>query len=120
MPFTIDKNSLLIRGRKGDTASLVFDFNQDISDYTVYFLIKKSINSSEAIIEKIYRNPEENSITVKLTTEDTNKLSVLSNSYNTYYWGLKVTKGTDFAQTIIPTEFKNPPMMYIYPEIGEA
>lgn len=118
MPFTIDEDSLLIKGRKGDTASFTFDFNQNISDYTVHFYVKKNISSSESVIEKEYINPTTTYVNVELTTEDTEQLSSLTNSYNTYYWGLKINNGTGFAQTIIPQEFANPPMMYIYPEIG--
>lgn len=118
MPFTIDESSLLIKGRKGDTASFTFNFNQDISAYTVSFYIKKNMNVSETIIEKEYKNPVSTSVTVNLTTEDTEKLTAQANSYTTYYWGLKISNGVNFAQTIIPQEFKNPPMMYIYPEIG--
>lgn len=118
MPFTLDEDSLLIKGRKGDTASFTFNFNQSMSDYTVNFYVQKNINSTETIIEKSYTNPAGTSVTVNLTTEDTQKLSALNNSYNTYYWGLKITNGKDFAQTLIPQEFNNPPMMYIYHEIG--
>lgn len=117
MPFKIEKDSLLIKGRKGDTASLSFDFNQDISDYTIHFYISKKVDFSDVIIEKTYAYPAEKIITVKLTTEDTEKLSSSIN-YGTYYWGLKITKGTDFAKTLIPQEFENPPMMYVYPKIG--
>lgn len=118
MPFTIDENSLLIKGRKGDTASFTFNFNQSISDYSIHFYVKKNVNTNEVVIEKKYENPVSSSITVNLTTEDTKKLSALNNSYNTYYWGLKIANGNEFAQTIIPQEFKSPPLMYIYPEIG--
>lgn len=118
MPFTIDEESLLIKGRKGDSASFTFNFNKDVSAYSVYFYVKKNMNSSDTIIEKEYKNPSSPCVTVNLSTEDTEKLTALNNSYNTYYWGLKIANGTEFAQTIIPQEFKNPPMMYIYPEIG--
>jgi len=120
MPFTIEEDSLLIRGRKGDTASLTFNFEQDISAYTVHFYIKRNINDIAAVIEKEYTNPTDSSVVINLTTEDTNKLNAQANSYTTYYWGLKITNGNDFAQTIIPQEFKNPPMMYIYPTIEGA
>ncbi|MFA7657991.1 MAG: hypothetical protein WCY19_01000 [Candidatus Gastranaerophilaceae bacterium] len=118
MPFTLEENSLLIRGRRGDTASFTFNFGQDISAYTVHFYIKKNIDDTVPVIEKEYANPVMTSVVVNLTTEDTEKLSAKTNSYTTYYWGLKVNIGSNFAQTIIPQEFKNPPMMYIYPEIG--
>lgn len=118
MPFTIDENSLLIKGRKGDTASFTFDFKQDISAYTVSFYVKKNLNSSEVIIEKNYVNPSTSSVTVNLTAVDTNKLSAKADTYVTYFWGVKIKSGNDFVQTIIPQEFKNPPMLYVYPEIG--
>lgn len=118
MPFTIDKDSLLIKGRKGDSASFTFNFNQDISDYTVHFYIKKNLSNTDTIIEKSYTKPATNAVTVNLTTDDTKLLASTANSYSTYYWGLKINSGKEFAQTIIPQEFKNPPMIYIYPEIG--
>lgn len=117
MPFTIDEDSLLIKGRKGDSASLNLDFNQELSGYTICFYVQKNINSTEAIIEKLYANPTGSAVTIKLTPEDTNKLSVGTN-YSTYYWGVKISKDSDFAKTLIPQDFKTPPMMYIYPEIG--
>lgn len=120
MPFTIDEDSLLIKGRKGDTASFTFNFNRDISQYDVHFFIKKSMNDPVALIEKTYTKPSVKSITVNLSTEDTGNLSAKSGAYNVYYWGLKINKGTEFAQTLIPQEFKNPPMIYVYPEIGEV
>jgi len=118
MPFTIDEGSLMIKGRKGDTASFVFNFGQDISAYTVDFYIKKNIGDKVAVIDKTYTNQTTKSVVVDLTSEDTNKLLAQANSYSTYYWGLKIAIGTEFAQTLIPQEFKNPPMMNIYPAIG--
>jgi hypothetical protein len=118
MPFTIDEDSLLIKGRKGDTASFTFEFNRNMSNYTVHFYVKKNINDSSSVIEKTYANPTTTAVTVALTTADTELLSATANSYNTYYWGLKINTGTNFAQTVIPQEFNNPPMMFIYPEIG--
>ena len=118
MPFTIDEDSFLIKGRKGDTAAFTFEFDYDMSDYTVHFYVKKNLSSTECIIEKVYTNPIGASVDVDLTSEDTEKLTSMTNSYNTYCWGLKINKGSDYVETIIPREFKNPPMMYIYPEIG--
>ncbi len=118
MPFTINEDSLLIKGRKGDTASFTFDFNQDISDYTVNFYVKKNISDGAPIIEKEYVNPSTQVVTVNLSNADTEMFSSRTDSYSTYYWGLRISKGGDFVQTIIPQEFKNPPMMHIYPEIG--
>ncbi len=118
MAFTIDESSLLIKGRQGDTASFTFNFSQDMSAYTVHFYVKKNLNDAEALIEKEYANSTTGSITVNLTSTDTEKLTSKGSGYGVYYWGVKINNGIDFAQTIIPQEFKNPPMMYIYPEIG--
>ena len=118
MPFTIDEETLLIKGRKGDTASFTFNFNQDISNYTVSFYIKKTLNAVTPVIEKSYANPNSTAVTVNLTIADTENLSSVPNSYSTYYWGIKLSRGEDFAQTIIPQGFNNPPQMYIHPEIG--
>lgn len=118
MPFIIDKDSLLIKGRKGDSASFTFDFNQNISNCTIHFYVKKNLNSTEAIIEKEYTNLSTPSVTVTLTSEDTEKLAAQVGTYNTYYWGLKISNGINYVETVIPKEFNNPPLMYIYPEIG--
>ena len=118
MPFTIDEDSLLIKGRQGDTAAFTFNFSQDISDCTIHFYVKKNMDSTEVILDKKYANPTSSSVTIMLTTEDTGKLTAIANAYSTYYWGLKICKGPTFAQTIIPQEFNNPPMMYFYPEVG--
>lgn len=120
MPFTINEDSLLIKGRRGDTAAFTFNFEEDISKYTVNFYIKKNINDKETVIEKEFKNPSNSCLTVNLSTDDTNKLCSQADTYNTYFWGLRISSGTDFAQTIIPQEFKNPPMMYIYPSIEGA
>lgn len=119
MPFTIDSTTLLIKGRKGDSASFTFNFNQDISTYTVSFYIKNNPMAATALIEKNYANPITNSVTVDLTPAETDTLTSKANSYGTYYWGLKISNGVDFAQTVIPSGFVDPPKMYIYPEIGD-
>lgn len=118
MPFTIEDNSLIIRGRRGDTASFTFNFEQDISAYTVHFYIKKNISDKEALIEKIYTNQQNKTVVVNLDTEDTEKLSAQPDAYTNYFWGLKINIGNEFAQTLIPQGFDNPPEMLIYPAIG--
>lgn len=117
MPFILDEKTMIISGRRGDTASFNFDFNQDMSGYTVSFYVKQ-LNSQDIIIEKNYTNIVDSSVLVNLTTADTQKLVSQTNSYIPYSWGLKISKGIDFAQTVIPQENENPPMMYVYSEIG--
>ena len=47
MPFIIDENTLLIRGRKGDSASFTFNFNLDLADYDEHFYVKKNVTDSD-------------------------------------------------------------------------
>lgn len=119
MSFTIDEDSLTIKGRKGDSAEFTFNFDKDISSYTVSFYVKKGVNDTTALIEKTYTNQIGQNVTVMLTPADTNKLTSKANSYSTYFWGLRISIGNTFAQTLIPSGFSPAPMMYIYPEIGE-
>lgn len=117
MSFSIDEDSLTIKGRKGDTASFTFEFENNLSGYALDFVIKKGINDSEPIITKSFANLSTNSIVVNLTSEDTTKFSVPSNTYGTYYWGLKISNGRDFVQTLIPDNLGNPPLFLVYNEV---
>lgn len=116
MSFTIDEESLTIKGRRGDTASFTFEFENDLTDYTLDFEIKKGLDG-DAIIKKSFSNPTNNTAVVCLTSEDTEKFSVLKNSYGTYYWGLKLRKGIEFSQTLIPEGLGTPPLFLVYSEV---
>lgn len=117
MSFTIDEDSLTIKGRKGDTASFTFEFENNLSGYALDFVIKKGVNDSEPIITKSFSNLSTNSIAINLTSEDTAKFSVPPNTYGTYYWGLKISNGRDFVQTLIPDDLGNPPLFLVYNEV---
>lgn len=118
MAFTIDKESLLIKGRRGDSASFTLNFDFDLSAYNVYFYVKKNIASSTTIIEKEYKNPSGTSLAISLTSADTRLLTSVANTFSTYYWGVKLSSGDDYVETIIPNDFSHFPMMLVYPEIG--
>ena len=120
MPFIIDENTLLIKGRKGDSASFTFNFDIDLTGYNIHFYVKKNVNDvdSKIVIKKDYTSPVGNALTVELTPADTIKLLDQANSYSVYFWGLKISKGNSYAQTLIPDDFSTPPMMHIYPQIG--
>lgn len=120
MPFTLDEESLLIKGRRGDTASFTFDFNQDISNYTVHFYVQRNIGDTKALISKEYKNPTSQAITVELNSSETANLAAKINSYSIYYWGIKISLGNNFVQTIVPRDFENPPMIHVYPMLGEV
>lgn len=120
MPFEMTEN-LIIKGRKGDTASFTFEFEEDISHYCLVFQVKKNENDPDekAIIRKEILNPVNNSVTFELTSEDTNLLTSSNQGYTTYKWGLKINNGINFAQTLIPIENTSAPSMCIYPAIIE-
>lgn len=117
MSFTIDEESLTIKGRKGDSASFTFEFENNLSGYILNFVVKKGVNDSNTIISKSFSNLSTNSIAINLTPEETGKFSVPANTYGTYYWGLKISNGKDFAQTLIPNELENPPLFLVYNEV---
>lgn len=120
MPFEINPDSLLIKGRRGDSGSFTFDFDQDLSEYCVDFYVKRNLNDPDdkTIIKKSYKNIEGTVVTIDLLPSETEKLLTRSDSYVQYYWGLKIHIGDSFAQTIIPMEFKNAPIMCVYPQLG--
>lgn len=117
MPFTIDEDNLLIKGRKGDTGSFTFNFNQDMSAYTVTFGIVEDVGDTTAIIEKEFVNPSEQSVTVNLLTTDTELLNADGDSPKVYYWYLKISAGSSYAETLIPQAFDSAPQLHVYPEV---
>lgn len=119
MPFSIEEDSMTIRGRRGESVSLKFDFNQDISDYTVHFYVTNNAQMPSVVLEKTYENTEQQVVTVSLTADDTKQLKSQARTPNTYFWWLKITKGTEFAKILIPQDVDNPPTLYIYPGIGD-
>lgn len=124
MPFTINQDTLLINGRKGDTASFSFNFGKDISMYTVNFFIKKNMYDKVPIVSVSVAGSVSGTATVNLTSTNTDKLIISKNEdFGSYYWGLRLedaaTNGVDFSQTLIPKDISNPPELYVYPEIGD-
>ena len=121
MPFKM-LNDLSIFGRRGDSASFTFDFeDENISEYNFVFQIKKNITDDEdsAIIRKVYETPSTNSITVELTRNDTLKLETSGIGYTYYCWGLKAYNGNNFAQTLIPKDNSPAPKLCVLPAIAE-
>lgn len=121
MPFIIEQESLTIKGRRGDSAMFTFelDTTMNLTGACLHFYVKRNINDSDdkVIIKKEYNDLSTKAISIILTSEDTSKLLVQNNSYAEYYWGLKIHNGIEFAQTLIPSEFKSAPKLIVYPEI---
>lgn len=117
MSFTIDENSLTIKGRKGDSASFTFEFENDLTGFNLDFEIKKNLNGSDAIITKTFSNIQNNAIEIILSAEDTSKFPTVMGNYLSYHWGLKIYDDMGFAQTLIPDDLNTPPLFLIYPEV---
>ena len=117
MTFKLDENTLMISGYKGDSASFNLQFETDISNSTVVFMVKKNFSDSQdkAVIKKEFNNPSENTVLLKLNEEDTKQLGTPSATYRDYYWSLKIKMADEFVQTLIPNEFGLNPIFRVYP-----
>lgn len=114
-------DDLSIIGRRGDSASFTFEFEDDIKDYEFIFQVKKNITDNDeiALIRKTFKDLQENAITVELTPEDTLKLTTQGMGYSTYCWGIKAYLGEDYAQTLIPKDNTPAPKFSVLPAIIE-
>lgn len=117
MTFEINNKTLMISGYKGDTASFTFQFNEDISNSTVCFIVKKNVNDLEekAVLKKEFISPTAQAIQLKLTESDTLKLGTPNSSFKDYYWSLKIKANNDFVQTLIPNAYEASPIFRVYP-----
>lgn len=117
MTFELNDETLMISGYKGDSASFTFQFNEDISNSTICFYIKKNINDSEdkAVLTKEFVNPTNKIVDLKLASSDTSKLGTLNASFRDYYWSLKIKTGDEFVQTLIPNDYATTPIFRVYP-----
>ena len=121
MPYKM-LDDLSILGRRGDSASFTFEFeDNNISNYDFIFQVKKNItdNDENAIIRKCIKQPQTNSITIELLPEDTLNLTTTGCGYTTYYWGLKAYISDQYAQTLIPRDNTPAPKFSILPAIAE-
>lgn len=117
MTFQLNDENFMITGYRGDSASFTFEFNEDISNSTVCFFVKKNINDSDdkAILKKEFVNPSQKVVDLRLLSSDTVKLGTLNSSFRDYYWSLKMKVGDGFVQTLIPNEFSSSPIFRVYP-----
>ena len=118
--FEFNEKNFLIKGRRGDSAKFILNFSSPVDEYCIHFFIKKNIGDKDSIIEKKIINPTTKAVAIELTSKDTEKLECPNFGFELYFWGVKIHKGDNFTQTIIPEKFKNLPQMHIYPSIGEV
>lgn len=117
MSFEIDTETLMISGYKGDSASFIFEFDKDIANYDVTFLVKKHLNDNEenAVIKKTITSPQRADIEVNVTSVDTNKLGMTGYGFKDYYWSLKLKSSDNTVETVIPNDFLTVPIFRVYP-----
>lgn len=123
MPFSINKKNLAIKARRGDSGSIVFEFNIPIDGFNVDFCVAKKTDTSsldDVIISKCYTNATGHLLEVCLTSEDTEKLSTGEGFIGQYYWSLKIHNDYGFSSTLIPYKFNRTPKFFVYPKIGEC
>ncbi|MDD3237115.1 MAG: hypothetical protein PHV37_03355 [Candidatus Gastranaerophilales bacterium] len=117
MTFNLDEKTFMISGYKGDSASFTFKINTDISQYNLYFFVKKHLNDTEAksVIAKEFKNPQNGIVCMNLTADETNSLSTKKSCFQDYYWSLKIKADNGFVQTLIPNNFNDVPVFRVYP-----
>lgn len=123
MPFSIDKETLAIKARRGDSGSIVFEFNLPVDDFKIDFCIAKkadTLSSNDIVISKCYTKNTGKLLEVMLTSEDTEKLTIGEGFIGQYYWSLKIHNEDGFSSTLIPDKFNRIPKFFVYPKIGEC
>lgn len=140
MVYTINATTYTISGTRGDTGTLSFQFNRDMDGATVTFVVKRDITTddSEAYITKLVTFPSTNDITaagggnpnntvaIVLEPADTINLPIPTTTddcdtpckYAEYVWGLKVTKGTTYVETVVPISGSCYPKFRMYYNIN--
>jgi len=117
MAFEIDTENLLISGYKGDSLSLVFEFDMNLAPYDVCFFVKRHVNDTEssAIIKKVLEKSDSGLAELNLSTEETNKLGTANGCFRDYYWSLKLKSQDNSVDTVIPNDFVSVPVFRVYP-----
>jgi len=125
MVFKINVETFQIEGRKGDSGAFKFIFDRELEGFDVYFMVKAGINDKDekALIRKKFESPQGNSVVVEILPDDTSDLRTIFTKrkpFIDYFWGLKVVKDEDFAQTVIPKGEETAPKFRVYPQIIEG
>ena len=134
MIFTIDPTTYAIQGTKGDSGAFTFIFNKNMNGATVCFIVKEKITTDDvdAYIEKSFTfpaassvlNTENNVFSVSLFPSDTLDIPIVTDQdppkYDDFIWGLRVYKGTSYAETLIPRTGGSYPKFRMYYNISEC
>ena len=123
MPFSINKENLSIKARRGDSGVIVFEFNMPIDNFMIDFCISKRLDytkKNDVIISKCYKNISGNLLEVDISSEETKMLKIGDNFVGQYFWSLKLHNELGFNMTLIPDKFNRTPRFFVYPKIGEC
>jgi len=133
MIFTIDASTYAIAGTKGDSGAFIFKFNKDMDGATACFVVKEQITTSDAdaYITKSYTFPatsatsgDNDTFNVELLPGDTLDIPIVTEQdppkWDDFVWGLRVHKGTTYAETVIPKTGGTYPKFRIYYNISEC
>lgn len=136
----IDPVTLKISMRKGDTGSVCFRLNRQISDCFFWFVVKESVlqPDSEAPIYQKYDHVGGSLLLISISEEESDRLSgkgtvgssCLKSGYKDYIYAIKYAEkildeegnfvGTSSVKTLIPKAMRKPPIFRVYPEIIEG
>ena len=123
MPFSINKENLSIKARRGDSGVIVFEFNMPVDNFAIDFCISKRLDSTskkDVIISKCYKNITGNLLEVNISSDETEKLKIGENFVGQYFWSLKLHNNEGLNMTVIPDKFNKTPRFFVYPKIGEC
>lgn len=105
--YTIDTDTLVIKGFKRDATELVFNFGEDISAYKFIFAVKEKISDSDTeakVFKTIIPNEGDTSVTVAFESADTENIEMPEGKgFVKYYWTLIAYKADgSYQNTVIP------------------
>lgn len=133
MIFTIDSTTYAITGTKGDSGAFIFKFNRNMDGATACFIVKETITTADedAYIEKSFEFPassatsgDNDTFNVNLFPCDTIDIPIVTEQdppkYDDFVWGLRVYKGTTYAETVIPKSGGTYPKFRMYYNISEC
>lgn len=138
----VNKDTLRMTIRKGDTGTACFRLNEAITDCTFWFVVKETVDQTdaEAPILQEYKHVGGPLLLIKISEEESDRLSaknesdssncLCTNRYKDYVWALKYAKnvrdekgnliGIGSVKTLIPYPMRRAPIFRVYPEIIEG
>lgn len=117
MTFKLDEQTLTLSGRVGESLNLTFEFEEDISQMHIEFVISEKMGSKPTL-RRSFKKPSENRVELSLSTDEVSQLLNTNDTHSTYCWGLMAHIGKNYSSIIIPELLKSAPKLLIYPGIN--